>query len=290
MKFELALKLDAEVGEGPLWDSDKGELVFIDVTQGKIHSFNPITGNLDSLSIGMHIGAVGLFESNSYIAAVRDGFAKIDRYTGQINYLSRVLHDEGIRFNDGKCDPFGNFVAGTMRYQPAMGTAALYSLSRSGRVKEILSGIGLSNGLCWDESGEKFFYIDTLTRQIALFKYDSEQGIVGSRQVIYEFAEGAGSPDGMTIDLDGNLWVALWGGGKVVRIDQSGRLISELELPVSQPTSVIFGGSNYENLYITSANFQLSDAQLSREPLAGSLFVADVGVGGRAESRFALSS
>ena len=126
MNFELALKLDAEVGEGPLWDSDKGELVFIDVTQGKIHSFNPITGNLDSLSIGMHIGAVGLFESNSYIAAVRDGFAKIGRYTGQINYLSRVLHDEGIRFNDGKCDPFGNFVAGTMRYQPAMGTAALY--------------------------------------------------------------------------------------------------------------------------------------------------------------------
>ena len=289
MSVDLALRFSAEVGEGPLWDSDSQELIFIDVTRGEIHRFNPLDQRLSSIQIGMHIGAVGLMDSKSYIAAVRDGFATIDNSTGEISYVERVLDDEGIRFNDGKCDPFGNFIAGTMRYEPKMGTAHLYSIDSRGHVKSLLSGVGLSNGLCWDATGMKLFYIDTLTRQIALFRYEPELGIVGERKVFYEFTEGSGSPDGMTIDLEGNLWVALWGGSRVAQISPTGKLISELRLPVSQPTSVIFGGRNFDRLFITSARYMLSEATLTNELLAGSLFIADVGVSGREEAKFSLA-
>jgi len=289
MSVDLALRFSAEVGEGPLWDSDSKELIFIDVTKGAVHRFNPLDQKLSSLQIGMHIGAVGLMDSKHYIAAVRDGFATIDNSTGEISYVKRVLDDEGIRFNDGKCDPFGNFIAGTMRYEPKMGTAQLYSIDSRGDVKSLLSGVGLSNGLCWDATGMKLFYIDTLTRQIALFRYEPELGIVGERKVFYEFAEGSGSPDGMTIDLEGNLWVALWGGSRVAQISPTGKLISELRLPVGQPTSVIFGGRNFDRLFITSARYMLSEATLTKEPLAGSLFIADVGVSGKEEAKFSLA-
>jgi sugar lactone lactonase YvrE len=289
MKIDLALRIDSEVGEGPVWDQDENVLVWIDVTKGLVHRFNPETGVNSSLEVGTHIGAIALRDSRSYLAAVRDGFANIDKSSGEIEYLAKVLTDAETRFNDGKCDPYGNFIAGTMRYEPKPNTAALYSYDRTGKVKTILTGIGLSNGLCWDDSGKSFFYIDTLTNQIARFEYDGEAGIVSAKQVIYQ-VEGGGSPDGMTIDLEGNLWVALWGGSRVICIEQSGRLLRELAMPVSQPTSVIFGGANLDLLYITSANYLLSSQELASQPLAGSLFVADVGATGRAEPIFALNN
>lgn len=289
MNVDLALRFNAEVGEGPIWDGSSQELIFIDVTQGAIHRLDPLSQRIKTIKIDMHIGAVGLIDSELLIAAVRDGFATINRSTGEISYIKRVLADEGIRFNDGKCDPFGNFVAGTMRYEPAMGTAQLYSLDSTGNVRSLLTGVGLSNGLSWNPTGKRLFYIDTLTRQIAKFDYDQELGIVGERSVFYEFGPDSGSPDGMTMDSEGNLWVALWGGSKVVRIDPKGALLGEISLPVTQPTSVIFGGANFDKLFITSARYGLSESSLAKQPLAGSVFVADVGASGKEEFKFALA-
>lgn len=289
MKAELALQFNAEVGEGPIWDSATQELIFIDVTQGLIHRFHPNNSNISTVKIGTHLGAVGLMDEFFYIGAVRDGFAMINRQSGELSYLSKVFEDLGTRFNDGKCDPFGNFVAGTMRYEPAIGTADLYSLSPNGKVKSLLKGIGLSNGLCWNSSGTTLFYIDTLTRQIAKFDYDPTLGIIGDRKVFYEFSPGSGSPDGMTIDLEGNLWVALWGGSRIVRINSIGQLTDEIPLPVSQPTSVAFGGKDLNQLYITSACYHLNEVNLKKEPLAGSLFVVEVGIPGREEFTFSLT-
>ena len=289
MKAELALQFKAEVGEGPIWDSATQELIFIDVTQGLIHRFNPKYSSLSTIEIGTHIGAVGLMDQFFYIGAIRDGFATINRQSGEISYLSKVLDDLDTRFNDGKCDPFGNFVAGTMRYEPEMGTAALYSLVPNGNVKRLLEGIGLSNGLCWDSSGTTLFYIDTLTRQIAKFDYDPTLGIIGNRKVLYEFSPSSGSPDGMTIDLEGNLWVALWGGSRIVQINSNGQLTCEIPLPVSQPTSVGFGGKDMNQLFITSACYHLNEVNLKKEPHAGSVFVVEVGIPGREEFRFSLT-
>lgn len=286
MKVDLALRHDSDVGEGPIWDPENRELIWVDVTKGYIHSWNLNSGSLHSLSLGLHIGAVGLHSDSSLVAAVRDGFAIVDRESGNMEYLASVLQDQETRFNDGKCDPLGRFVAGTMRYQPSPATAALYSCDATGRVKTILGEVGLSNGLCWDEKGETVFFIDTLTGSISRFDYDLESGELHNRTTFFSFKESDGSPDGMTIDAEGNLWVALWAGAKVVRIDASGRLVQEIPLPVSQPTSVTFGGENLDQLFITSARYQLSSSQLESQPLAGSIFVIDLDVAGREEPRF----
>ena len=288
MNLDVAYRGKDEVGEGPIWDFRTQELFWVDVTQGLVHRLNPITTDYSSLKIGMHIGAIALFSKQLLVAAIRDGFATIDKTDGSIEYISRVLYEETIRFNDGKCDPVGRFIAGTMRYQPEQGTAALYSCNHKGEVREILGGVGLSNGLCWDATGNQLFYIDTLTKEIAIFEYDLSVGTLHNRRTLYAFAAHDGSPDGMTIDVNGNLWVALWGGGKVLCITPQARVIAEISLPVSQPTSVAFGGEKLDQLFITSANYQLNQAQQEREPLAGSLFVADVGVEGLREPIFGI--
>jgi sugar lactone lactonase YvrE len=288
MNLDVAHRGKDDVGEGPVWDFRAQALFWIDVTQGLIHRLDPKTSAHSSFSIGKHIGAVALFSKELLVAAVRDGFATISKIDGTVNYLSQVLSEENIRFNDGKCDPVGRFVAGTMRYQPEPGTAALYSCNDNGEVKEILSGVGLSNGLCWDAAGTHLYYIDTLTKEISLFEYNIQDGTLHNRRTFYTFSANDGSPDGMTIDVDGNLWVALWGGGKVMCISEKARVITEVMLPVSQPTSVTFGGENLDQLFITSAKYQLSQVQQEKQPLAGSLFVANVGVRGVQEPIFGI--
>ena len=286
MKPELAFKYESDVGEGPIWDPDSQELIWIDVTRGLIHQFNPKGGEITTLPIGQHIGAVGLFSRTHYIAAVRDGFAKINCKTGEVEYLHHVLHSPEIRFNDGKCDPRGRFVAGTMRYEPEIGTAALYSCAPDGIVTEILSGVGLSNGLCWNETGDTFFYIDTLTRSIARFDYDLGSGKLSNKSIFFQFDENDGSPDGMAIDSEESIWVALWGGSKIIKIDRNGSQVAHIEMPVSQPTSLTFGGGDLRTLYVTSARFQLKAEQLAKEPLAGSIFSIQVEIPGLAEPVF----
>lgn len=286
MKPELAYKCENEVGEGPIWDSQNSELLWVDINKGLLNRLAVTSGEVSSLSIGCHLGAVGLYSNSHYIAAVRDGFALIDRSNGAIEYLAKVLTDDGIRFNDGKCDPRGRFIAGTMRFQPQPGTAALYSCDETGLVTTLLEGIGLSNGLAWNQQGTSLFYIDTLSREIAKFEYDSESPRLCNRAVHYRFGDSDGLPDGMTIDRDGNLWVALWGSGRVVVIDQRGNLIEQILLPVSQVTSVAFGGANLDQLFITSARIRLTAEDLAAQPLAGSLFVVDPGTSGYLEPRF----
>ena len=288
MNLDVAFRGVDDVGEGPIWDFRAEELLWVDVTQGLVHRLDPKTSTHSSITIGMHVGAIALYTNDLLVAAIRDGFATISKKNGSIDYLSRVLDDENIRFNDGKCDPSGRFIAGTMRYQPEPESAALYSCNHAGEVKEILNGVGLSNGLCWDLSGTHFFYIDTLTKVISRFDYDQENGTLSNRKNFFAVAANDGSPDGMTIDVDGNLWVALWGGGKVICINTRAEIIAEIRLPVSQPTSVAFGGKNLDQLFITSARYQLSSKQQSEEPLAGSLFVADVGVQGIREPVFGI--
>ena len=143
MKPELAYKGENEVGEGPIWDSQKSELLWVDINKGLLHRLALASGEVASLSIGCHLGAIGLYSENQYVAAVRDGFALIDRSNGSIEYLAKVLNDDGIRFNDGKCDPSGRFLAGTMRFKPEVGTAALYccviKLARLQRCLKVLA-------------------------------------------------------------------------------------------------------------------------------------------------------
>jgi sugar lactone lactonase YvrE len=285
---ELAFRINSCVGEGPLWDDRSQTLFWIDVLEGKVFNFNPITQKNAEIEIGKHVGAIALTDANEIVAAARDEIVSVDLSNSSITSLIRVINNERFRFNDGRVDAKSRFVVGSMGYEPKLGTAALYSITLPKKIDTVLENVGLSNGLCWSQDNNKFFYIDTLTSQIAEYSYDLETGQVSNRRTVITFETSLGSPDGMTIDCEGNLWVAFWGGGCVRRISPMGQIISEIPLPVSRVTSAAFGGENFNRLFITTASYLLSEQELAREPLAGSLFVLETDTQGFPEHRIKL--
>lgn len=285
---ELAFRINSCVGEGPLWDDRSQTLFWIDVLDGKVFNFNPITQKNGEIEIGKHVGAIALTDASEIVAAARDEIVSIDLSNSSITSVVRVINNERFRFNDGRVDARGRFVVGSMGYEPKPGTAALYSITLPKTIDTVLGNVGLSNGLCWSEENKKLFYIDTLTSEVAEYSYDLETGRVSNRRTVISFDTSHGSPDGMTIDRDGNLWVAFWGGGCLRRISQRGKVISEIKLPVSRVTSAAFGGENFDRLFITTASYLLSEEELAREPLAGSLFVLETDTQGFPEHRIKL--
>lgn len=287
MKFsvELAFRCNSVVGEGPLWDDANRKLLWIDVLGRKVFIFDPETSKNAEYSINKHVGAVALSASEKILVAAQDEFLWLDPIDSSTSTIRKMFNDERFRFNDGKVDARGRFVIGTMGYEPQPGTASLYSYSYPHSFETIINGVGLSNGMCWSQDNEAFFYIDTLTSEVSRFDYDIETGKVGNRSSFIKFEKGYGSPDGMTIDIEGNLWVGFWGGGCIRRISSTGKILQEIKLPVSRVTSATFGGRSLNQLFITTASYQLSPAELKEEPLAGSLFVLDTDTQGLPENR-----
>jgi sugar lactone lactonase YvrE len=196
-----------------------------------------------------------------------------------INDPEKQLPDN--RFNDGKCDPSGRFWAGTMAKEGQGASGSLYCLEANGHVDMKLSDVICSNGLAWDTSQNKMYFIDTGRHCLDAFDYEPKSGDIRHRKTILAIPEEEGLPDGMTIDEEGKLWVALWGGGCVIRVDPENKLITDrIPLPVSMVTSCTFGGEEMSTLFITTANIDLSEEEKINEPLAGHLFTCELSVKG----------
>jgi sugar lactone lactonase YvrE len=220
-----------------------------------------------------------------FVAALQDGFWAVG--DGPAERIAAVPEARpGLRFNDGKCDPAGRFWAGTMAYDQAEGAGALYRLDPDGLARMVIDEVTISNGLAWSLDGRTMYYIDTPTQRVDAFPCDPVTGAVGDRRSEIHIPPEAGAPDGMTIDAEGGLWIALWGGSAVHRY-LDGRLEQVIELPVSQPTSCCFGGESMDELYVTSARQGLSAGRLRAETLAGALFRIRPGVRGLAPAVFA---
>jgi sugar lactone lactonase YvrE len=180
----------------------------------------------------------------------------------------------GNRFNDGKCDPAGRFWAGTMSHTDEPEKGSLYLLGKDLSVTKKIEAVSISNGLAWSPDHKTFYYIDTPTKKVAAFHFDNTNGKIEDKRYIIQFLNNEGTPDGMTIDSEGMLWIAHWDGWQISRWNPvTGEKLKSILLPVSRVTSCCFGGKNLDDLYITSASTGLSDDQLKKEPLAGSLFV-----------------
>lgn len=285
---ELAFRIKASVGEGPLWESKSQRLLWIDVLEGKVFTFNPSNQSNSEIGIGKHVGSIALTDSEKILAAAKDEIVSIDFNSSSVTSILRVIFDDNFRFNDGRVDARGRFIVGSMGYQPLPGTASLYSYTFPEDIETIIDKVGLSNGLCWSQDNKSFYYIDTLAAEVAQFSYDLENGKVSNRKSLIKFEKSQGAPDGMTIDREGNLWVAFWGGGCIRRFSPAGKVISVHELPVSQATSVAFGGEKMNQLFITSASYSLNQDKFAREPLAGSLFVMETDTQGFPEHRINL--
>jgi sugar lactone lactonase YvrE len=284
---ECVLDAKAELGEGPVWDPDAACLYFVDITRGLVHRYDPDTQASRSHQINAMVGAVALTTAGDLVLAVRDGFARLDPGSGRVRRIASVDADRpDRRMNDGKCDPAGRFWAGTMAIDERGGAGALYRLDPDGRVHMMLDEVRISNGLDWSDDGRLMYYVDTPTRSIDVFDFDVTTGAIANRRSLACVASGEGWPDGLTLDADGFVWVALWAGAAVRRYAPDGTLDRILTVPASHPTSCAFGGRDLRDLYITTAATPLTSEERRRTPLAGGLFRCRPGVQGRAANRF----
>ena len=286
---ELVLDARAELGEGPVWDASAKELVWVDITGRRIHRYCPEMGEDVVVETPSDVGAVAQRRDGGLVLALADGFWLLEPAAAVPRRHRPVeARRADTRFNDGKIDPAGRFWAGTMAYDCRPGAGSLYRLHPDGRVETMLREVTISNGMAWSADGGTFYYIDTPTRRIDAFDHDPDTGAIGHRRTVVRLPEDLpGSPDGMTIDAEGALWVALWDGWAVHRYLPDGRLAAVVRMPVARPTSCAFGGADLGDLYITSARQGLSVDELASQPGAGGLFRVRPGVAGRPSTPFA---
>ena len=276
----------AELGEGPVWDTKSGRLLWVDITRGLVHRFDPETSSDDAIDVRRPVGAAVPTATGAVALAIEDGFALLDPTTGRVDTVAVVAAPETM-MNDGACDPSGRFWAGTKDAEGERPIGSLYRMDPDRTVVEVLTGIAISNGLAWSGDGRTMYYIDSPTYGIDGFDVDPETGDVSNRRRLVDLPREFGLPDGMTIDEEGLLWVAFWSGSAVRRFAPDGRVVAEIRFPVSQVTSCAFGGPDLSDLYVTSAMIGLSPAQLEHEPHAGGLFRLEPGVRGLPQQPFA---
>ncbi|MEF3352354.1 SMP-30/gluconolactonase/LRE family protein [Paenibacillus sp. GYB006] len=286
-ELELVLDAKAKLGEGPSWDAEAGRLFWVDIEGFKLHAYDPQTGEDTVYDIGQHIGAVVPYEKERVIVALREGYHEYNLHTGELE----LIHDpeagrKDNRFNDGKCDPAGRFWAGTMSLEGKDKQGAFYCLE-DGEVSTIFTEVSTSNGLCWSPDHKTMYYIDTPTGKVDRLDYDEKTGELSNRRTAVDFPENVGFPDGMTVDAEGMIWIAHWGGSQVSRWNpETGKMLSHIEIPAEQVTCCCFGGQDLNELYITTARNGLSAEQLKKTPHAGGLFRIKPGVKGMPTFRY----
>ncbi|MFE9673168.1 SMP-30/gluconolactonase/LRE family protein [Streptomyces sp. NPDC006259] len=270
--YEAAVRAEAALGEGPTWDPATGRLLWLDILGSRLHTYDPSTGRRTVRVTDQHVGAAKPRAGGGLVLNLRHGVGLLDE-----DGSFRWLHHEpvpGRRANDAAIAPDGSLWAGTMRYDEAPGGGSLSRLTGDGSVAVILDDVAVSNGTGWSPSGTLMYYIDSPTRRVDVF--DHADGRVTNRRPFVEIEDGAGFPDGLTVDADGCVWVALWDGAAVRRYTPAGVLDRVIELPTPRVTACAFGGPELTDLYITTARVGLE----APHPLAGSLLVVpDAGKG-----------
>jgi sugar lactone lactonase YvrE len=281
---ELVVQAKPEHGEGALWHAEKQLFYWVDITRGVVHIYDPASNIDRAIDVGQAVGTVVARRSGGLMLAVRDGFASLDLDTEQMTLVANPeAGKHNLRFNDGKCDPAGRFWAGSMTAvgDAVAGAGTLYSLDAQGQVVPRLTKVGISNGIVWTADKKTMYFIDTLAYSLDAYDYDDATGNVSNRRVLVRFAPEQGFPDGMTIDSQDKVWVAVMGAGKVFHYDpEPGTLLEVIELPTPATTSCALGGPNLDELYITTSTLGLTPEQLAADHQAGAVFKVKVDVQG----------
>ncbi|KRG15330.1 SMP-30/gluconolactonase/LRE family protein [Lederbergia galactosidilytica] len=285
---ELVLDLQATLGEGPHWDESLEILYWVDIQGKKLHAFDPNTEENSTFQFDQYVSAVVPGKAGRFLLAMENGIYQYDIHQNDLCFIANP--EESLpnnRFNDGKCDPSGRFWAGTMAMDGKLGQGNLYRLDPNKKITKMLDNVSISNGLAWSPDKKKMYFIDTPTKEITTFEYDDENGDISYQETTIKIPDGMGNPDGMTIDQEGMLWVAHWGGARVTRWNPStGKLLDQVQVPAKNVTSCAFGGKNLDELYITTAKIGLSESELSEYPGSGGLFKVKTDVKGMRAYRF----
>ena len=281
-EVELVIDSKAELGEGAIWNQETGELIWVNITGKVLNFYNPSTNINKEMFTGQMIGTVVPTETGKVLVALQNGIYYLDPATGTKKLIVDPEEDlSDNRFNDGKCDPAGRFWAGTMSTKDVKNAGALYRLDSDSTIHKMVENVSISNGIVWSLDKTKMYYIDTPTQKVMRYNYNNETGEIDNPVVVVEIPNEMGSPDGMTIDANGNIWIALWGGSAVGCWNpETGELINTIEVPAKNVTSCAFGDNDLGTLYITTARIDTSPEELNNFPGAGGVFRIRPGVKG----------
>lgn len=280
--IELAVRAEARVGEGPFWMPGRNALGWVDILGRSLHVSDLDDGTTSTTIVPPILGAALPRASGGHLLATELGFGLLDEHGGYAEWLSFL--PPGERMNDAKVDPAGRVWAGSCELAFEPGRGALHRLGADGTHDAVVTGLTLPNGLGWSPDGRWLYLLDTMQHVLLRFPFDLATGEVGEHEVLTSF-EGDGMPDGLCVDDGGTIWVAMWGGGRVLAVAPDGTIALEIPMPVAQPSSCAFGGEHGDVLFVTSAREGL---ELPPGSLDGSVFAVH-GTGGRAEPAHAFA-
>lgn len=289
-EVEHVLEVRNVIGEGPVWHSGEESLYWVNfIEQHQILRFTPQTRRLDVFETGMPVMALGIRKAGGFIAATAKGLANWDAQRKRFEAVCDPLAGrDGFRFNDAATDSRGRFWVGTLNEANPQGPdAELFCVQGDGSCTVMDRDITVANGIGWSSDRKTMYFTDSFRYSVYAYDYDAEAGTIANRRTFVQTAPDAGIPDGLTVDSEGFVWSAFWGGWKVVRYNPEGKVDRQYRLPVPNPTSCAFGGKRLDELYITSASLGLSKEDKERHAQSGDLFCLRTGIAGMDEPRFA---
>jgi xylono-1,5-lactonase len=279
----------ATLGEGPVWSERRQALFWVDILGRKLHCFTPRGSGARTWAFDEEISVVVERKNHSsLLVALRHQLAFFDPDTGALEKIADVETDRAAnRFNDGKCDRDGRLWVGSMDFAARNPTGALYCCDSQREVVRHVDGFTVTNGPTWSLDGRTMYVANTAASRMFAFDFDPAAGVPSNQRLWRKFSDEEGAPDGMTTDVNGNIWVAHWSGGRVTCRSPAGEQLARIDVPTSNTTSCTFGGPDLKTLYITSACVDLTDEQRAREPSAGGLFAIELDVQGLPATQFA---
>lgn len=278
LRAELLTKIEGiSLGEGPCWDPRSSSFLFVDIMDSSIFELADDGSVLNRFRTPSHVGAVLPAKSDDWLIVLQDGFYVLSR-SGDVAPLLQIEHGSSIRFNDAKCDANGRAFAGTMSYTFDRGAGSLYRLDPPLVASKILTDLTISNGIGWSPDNKTMYFIDSATQCVVAMPYDIDSGSIGTGRELVRFTDREGMPDGLCVDADGGVWVALLMGSEIRRITPRGEADISIELPVRRPTSCAFGGQRGNQLLITTSSFAIDECEREEAPLSGALFSIELNV------------
>lgn len=281
-KVTLALKMESQLGEGAFWNHHTNQLYWVDILGKQLHIYNPNNNDNKTFVMPSRIGTVVPQTDSTAVVALEDGIYIQNTKNNSLTLLSDIeAKQTENRFNDGKCDPNGNLWVGSMHLAEKKPKGNLYKVLPNGNTTKMLDSITISNGIVWSGDAKTMYYIDTPTMNIRAFDFDATTSTISNERVAVQVDPSLGYPDGMAIDSENKIWVGMWNGNAVIRFDpDTGKVLDKIEIPAHNVTSCAFGGENFETLYITTARVDMTEDELKKYPLSGSIFKVKPGVKG----------
>ncbi len=286
LELDYILGSRSILGEGPSYNEKEDSLYWTDIKAYKLYKYDLTSKKITDFTFSKEIGSFAFTDTNKIIAGTRDGFEYIDlareKITPIVNPEKELPQN---RFNDGKCDKNGRYLAGTMDNNEKEIKGSLYSFDGKS-VKKLEDNLSVSNGLGWNKNSTKFYLTDSPKRVIYVFDYDLISGNLSNKKIFAQINEKDGYPDGLCVDAEDFIWGAHWNGWKITRYSPDGHIDSIYDLPVPKVTSCNFGGKNLNTLYITTASFGLTSLELEKAPLSGYIFTLNTKVKGQKINNF----